>query len=108
MAITKKVIGRVPTYRGVYDDDKLYHMQNIVTYLGSAFISKIDNNRTVPCVVENNSFVLQDGWDFFADASLSYLLNESEIDIPESLFTYLKENNLLDTTKKYYVYEDEE
>lgn len=44
LTTTKKVIGRVPTHRGIYSDDKLYHIQNIVTYLGSAFISKVDNN----------------------------------------------------------------
>lgn len=108
MSTTKKVIGRIPIYRGKYNNDEMYHIQNIVTYLGSAFISKIDNNRTVPCIVENNRFVLQNGWDFFADASSSYLLNESEIDIPESTYIYLRDNGLLDITKKYYVYEDEE
>lgn len=76
MAMQRKIIGKLPVYRREYDSATVYGKYNIVTYLGSSFISVKDNNTSVPCVVSNGEFVLSDGWDFFSDNSSAYFLDE--------------------------------
>lgn len=107
MATTRKIIGSVPIFRGEYKSSVKYYKQNIVTYYDSAFISTVDENMSVPCVIENNAFSLQDGWDFFIDNSELYFFKESEIDLPQEEFDELKEQGLLDITKIYYTYEED-
>lgn len=107
MATTKKIIGQVPVYRGEYDISKTYSKHNIVTMLGSSFISLINENNNAPCSVENDSFVLGEGWGFFADASYSYLEQQREVDIPQEKFDAMMGAGTLDTTKEYYTYEEE-
>lgn len=106
MATTKKIIGSVPIYRGEYKHDEKYHKQNIVSYLGSAFISLSDENTLVPCIVEEQTFVLQPGWEFLIDNSESYFLKGKDIDLPQSEFDRWKEEGLLNITKNYYTYEE--
>lgn len=105
MATTKKIIGRVPVFRGEFVLGKTYYKHNIVTYLGSSFISLVDGNVRVPCSVVNNSFVLKKGWGFLADASYSYLKESSEVDISQEEFEALQESGQLDESKTYYIYE---
>lgn len=105
MATTKKIIGRVPVFRDEFVLGKTYYKHNIVTYLGSSFISLVDGNVRVPCSVVNNSFVLNEGWGFFADASYSYLKESSEVDISQEEFEALQESGQLDESKTYYIYE---
>ena len=105
MATTKKIIGKVPVYRGDFVLGKTYYKHNIVTYLGSSFISLVDENVSVPCSVVNNSFVLNEGWGFLADASYSYLKESSEVDISQEEFEALQESGQLDESKTYYIYE---
>lgn len=107
MATTKKIIGRVPVFRDEFVLGKTYYKHNIVTYLGSSFISLVDGNVRVPCSVVNNSFVLNEGWGFLADASYSYLKSLKEVDIPQEEFDAMMEAGTLDITKEYYTYEEE-
>ena len=76
MATQKRIIGKLPVYRGAYVEGMIYYRFNIVSYLGSSFISEIDENTEVPCRVEGEEFVLSAGWSFFADASESYFCKE--------------------------------
>lgn len=107
MATTKKIIGKVPMFRGEFVLGKTYYKQNIVTMLGSSFISLVDENVNVPCSVVDNSFVLGEGWGFLADASYSYLDKQKEVDIPQEEFDAMMNAGTLDTTKEYYTYEEE-
>lgn len=107
MATTKKIIGKVPTFRGEFVLGKTYYKQNIVTMLGSSFICLVDGNVNIPCSVVDDSFVLGEGWGFLADASYSYLEKEKEVDIPQNVFDAMMEAGTLDTTKEYYTYEEE-
>lgn len=77
MVTQKKIIGKLPVFRGEYKQGTVYARLNMVTYLGSNFISDIDNNGAVPCVVKDNAFELSDGWSFFADTSESYLQKQT-------------------------------
>ena len=106
MAITKKIIGSVPTSRGEYAEGTKYYKQNIVSYLGSAFISTMDENMSVPCVVQDGKFVLNEGWVFFVDNSEFYFYKDKEVDLPQSEFDERKEQGTLDITKDYYTYEE--
>lgn len=105
MATTKKIIGKVPVYRGEFKLGKTYSKHNIVTMLGSSFISLVDGNIHIPCSVVDGSFVLGEGWGFFADASYSYLKESSEVDISQEDFEALQESGQLDKSKTYYIYE---
>ena len=107
MATQKRTIGKLPVYRGGYVPGVAYSRLNIVTYLGSSFISLMDDNDSVPCVVENDAFVLSYGWDFFADASAAYLLEQRNVDLPQDEFDDRMEAGALDITKNYYTYEEE-
>lgn len=105
MATTKKIIGKVPTFRGEFVLGKTYYKQNIVTMLGSSFISLVDGNIHIPCSVVDGSFVLGEGWGFLADASYSYLKSLKEVDISQEEFDALQESGNLDPSKTYYIYE---
>ena len=105
MATTKKIIGKVPVYRGEFELGKTYSKHNIVTMLGSSFISLVDGNIHIPCSVVDGSFVLGEGWSFLADASYSYLKESSEVDISQEEFEALQESGQLDESKTYYIYE---
>ena len=94
-------------YRGEYEPGKAYSRLNIVSYLGSSFISLMDANDSVPCVVENDGFVLSYGWSFVADASAAYLWKQTEVDLPQSEFEARLEAGELDVTKRYYTYEED-
>lgn len=107
MATTKKIIGKVPVYRGDFVLGKTYYKHNIVTMLGSSFISLADENTNIPCNVVNDSFVLGEGWSFLADASYSYLKSIKEVDIPQEEFDAMMEAGTLDITKEYYTFEEE-
>lgn len=107
MATTKKIIGKVPVYRGEFVLGKTYYKQNIVTMLGSSFISLVDGNVNIPCSVVDGSFVLGEGWGFLADASYSYLEKQKEVDIPQEVFDAMMEAGTLDITKEYYTFEEE-
>lgn len=107
MATTKKIIGKVPVYRGEFVLGKPYYKHNIVTMLGSSFISLVDGNVNIPCSVVNASFVLGEGWSFLADASYSYLKSLKEVDIPQEEFDDMMSAGTLDITKDYYTYEEE-
>ena len=107
MATQKRTIGKLPVYREEFVPGTRYSRLNIVTYLGSAFISQTDDNEAVPCVVENDTFVLSYGWAFFADASASYLWKQTEVDLPQSEFEAMQEADALDITKRYYTYEED-
>ena len=106
MAITKKIIGSVPTTRGKYKEGEKYYKQNIVSYLGSAFISTIDENMSVPCVVQNGKFVLNEGWAYLVDNSEFYFYKDKEVDLTQDEFDRRKEEGSLDITKDYYTYEE--
>lgn len=107
MATQKRTIGKLPVYRGDYVEGTSYSRLNIVTYLGSAFISNVDGNTAVPCVVEGDEFVVSYGWAFFADASASYLRDQREVNMLQKDFDADKEAGLLEITKDYYTYEEE-
>ena len=106
MASTKKIIGSVPTLRGEYTEGIRYYKQNIVSYLGSAFVSTMNENTSVPCIIQDGKFVLQEGWDFFVDNSENYFFREKEVDLPQELFDQMREEGTLDITKDYYTYEE--
>ena len=106
MAMTKKIIGSVPTIRGEYKEGEKYYKQNIVSYLGSAFTSTIDGNMSVPCVVEDGKFVLNKGWAFLVDNSEFYFYKDKEVDLTQDEFDRRKEEGSLDITKVYYTYEE--
>lgn len=84
MATQKRTIGKLPVFRKEYKEGVSYSRLNIVTYLGSSFISDVDNNTSVPCVVEGKTFVLSTGWSFFADTSASYLYEQTIEDLVDN------------------------
>jgi hypothetical protein len=92
-------------YRGEFELGKNYSKHNIVTMLGSSFISLVDGNMNIPSSVVDNSFILGEGWGFFADASYAYLKERSEVDISQEEFEALQESGQLDESKTYYIYE---
>ena len=106
MATAKKIIGSVPTTRGEYKEGEEYYKQNIVSYLGSAFVSTMDENTSVPCIIQDGKFVLQEGWAFLVDNSETYFLKEKEVDLSQELFDQMREEGSLDITKDYYTYEE--
>lgn len=106
MATTKKIIGSVPTSRGEYTEGTKYYKQNIVSYLGSAFVCTMDENTSVPCIIQDGKFVLQEGWAFLVDNSEFYFYKDKEVDLPQSVFERMKEEGTLDTSKNYYTYEE--
>ena len=107
MATQKRTIGKLPVYREEYKEGVSYSRLNIVTYMGSSFISNLDGNTAVPCVVENGMFKVSYGWSFFADASAAYLWKQTEVDLPQEEFDAMKEAGELDVNKRYYTYEEE-
>lgn len=104
MATTKKLIGKVPVYRGQFVESKVYYMYNIVTYLGSSFICLEDNVTNFPCSIQNDKFIVDNKWSFFSDSSNSYLLPLKDVDISQTEFDDIPEEEL-DITKTYYIYE---
>lgn len=107
MATQKRTIGKLPVYKGGVVEGNSYSRLNIVTYLGSSFISQVDGNTAVPCVVDEDAFVLSYGWAFFADASAAYLWKQTEVDLPQEEFEAKLDAGELDATKRYYTYEEE-
>lgn len=106
MAKIQKTIGKVPVYRGHYQENKLYYLYNIVSYMGSSFVCVVDNTNTVPCIEQDGTLILSDDWDFFADASFGVkMINEREEDIEKSTFDQMKETGQLNPNKRYYIYE---
>ena len=107
MATQKRTIGKLPVYRGAYVSGMKYSRLNIVSYLGSSFISQLDDNGVVPCVVENDILKASEGWEFLADASFGVkLINDREEDIEKSVFEAKKENGELNPNKRYFIYEE--
>ena len=76
MATQKKIIGKLPVFRGEDNKDVVYYKHNIVTYLGSSFISTKDENMSAPCTVGDKEFILSSGWEFFSDSSEAYFMDE--------------------------------
>lgn len=106
MAKVQKTIGKVPVYRGSYDENKNYYLYNIVSYMGSSFVCVVDMTNVVPCIEQNGILILSEEWDFFADASFGVkLINEREEDIEKTIFDQMKENGQLNPNKRYYIYE---
>ena len=87
MATQKKIIGKLPVYRGEYNKDVVYYKQNIVTYLGSSFISTKDENMSLPCTVGDKEFILSSGWAFFSDSSEAYFMDERFDEMAEVVVT---------------------
>ena len=107
MALVRKSIGRVPVYRGEFSNGKEYYLYNIVSYMGSSFVSTIERNDGVPCKEVDGILVLADGWEFLSDASFGVkLINEREEDIEKSVFEAKKLNGELDPNKRYFIYEE--
>lgn len=98
---------KVPTFKNEFIQGFAYSRMDIVTYLGSSFISMVDSNMLVPCVVEGDTFKVSNGWSFFADASAAYLFGQTEVDLSQDEFNAMLEAGELDVTKRYYIYEEE-
>lgn len=87
MATQKKIIGKLPVFRGEYNKSVVYYKHNIVTYLGSSFISTKDENMSVPCSVGDKKFILSSGWAFFSDSSEAYFMDERFDEMAEVVVT---------------------
>lgn len=72
MATVKKTIGRLPVYKGDWVAGS-YSMLNQVTYLGSTFQSKIDNNTSQPATVVNNELQINSNWSVVSNGTAAYL-----------------------------------
>lgn len=96
MATQKKIIGKLPVFRGEYNKDVVYYKHNIVTYLGSSFISTKDENMSAPCTVGDKEFILSNGWEFFSDSSEAYFLDERFDEIAEVTVTTDDEDEVND------------
>jgi hypothetical protein len=55
------------------------------------FINTVNENTAVPCIIADNKFIVQEGWEFFVDNSETYFLKYKEIDLPQEEFDKLKE-----------------
>lgn len=107
MATVRKTIGRVPVYRGDYKSGTTYYMHNIVSYMGSSFVCVAESTTIIPCVESNGELVLNNGWNFLADASIgAKMLEAKEEDIQKEEFDAMKEAGTLDPNKRYYIYEE--
>lgn len=96
MATQKKIIGKLPVFRGEYNKDVVYYKHNIVTYLGSSFISTKDENMSAPCTVGDKEFILSNGWEFFSDSSEAYFMDERFDEMAEVTVTTDDEDEVND------------
>lgn len=71
MAITKQILGKVMiTNRGEYSSSRNYEILDVVSYNGSSYISKINDNATLPT---SNS------WQLIAQKGDTYEVSETDI-----------------------------
>lgn len=105
MATSKKIIGKVPVYRGEWKSGVIYYKHNIVSMLGSSFISLIDDNSNTPAQFNKGSYSVHDTWAFFADGSFNYVEKQSKEFIPQSEFDALRDAGQLETWKTYNTFE---
>lgn len=92
MATVKKTIGRLPVYKGDWVAGS-YSMLNQVTYLGSTFQSKIDNNTATPATVVNNALQVNANWSVVSNGTAAYLA-DSRLTSVESRATQLEQKSV--------------
>jgi len=68
MANQRKLIGKIPVYRGEWNSGNApYHKLNDVTLFGCTFRSKIDNNSYAPATIgEDGNIVINENWSLIA------------------------------------------
>lgn len=107
MATVKKIIGKVPVYRGEWTAGVEYLVHNIVSYMGSSFICKADNTNKAPATFSKGVYsVNSEYWDVMADGSYSYVSEASNELMTQEEFETLKGSGKLEEWKTYYTYED--
>lgn len=106
MATTKKIIGKVPVYRGDWQSGVIYYKHNMVSWLGSLFISLVDNNTQQPAIFDKGNYMVHSSWSFAADGSYSYVEKQSKKLIPQEEFDAMREAGELETWRTYHTYEE--
>ena len=89
MTVTKKLIGRLPILLGEYDSTKIYSKRQRVTFYGSEFESKVDNNSIAPATLNNGNLTINtNNWIIVSNGTEAFLAGEkvkhfNEEDNPE-------------------------
>lgn len=76
---TKKLIGRIPISKGEYVAGQKYNRLSQVFLYGSTYQSKVDDNTTVPAIIDSDGNVQHsntDKWLVVADGSSAYNAGE--------------------------------
>lgn len=78
MANQRKIIGRIPVYRGEWTiDNSPYHKLNDVTLYGCTFRSKIESNSYPPATIgSNGELVVNENWSLISSGYESEKINE--------------------------------
>lgn len=74
MATTKKVIGKIPVYKGEWTQGA-YSRLNQVSLLGSTFQSNKDNNTSKPADIVDGKLVVDVNWDIISNGTDAFLAN---------------------------------
>lgn len=96
----RKILGVLPNFLYDYDPTKVYNLLQQVTYLGSTFQSKCDNNNNIPCVIIDGVMQVHESWTVIARGS-DVGISHERLDNVEKLTSDLNvEVNNLDSDVK--------
>lgn len=98
----RKILGVLPNFLYDYDPTKVYNLLQQVTYLGSTFQSKCDNNNNIPCVIIDGVMQVHESWTVIARGS-DVGISHERLDNVEKVINDLNvEVNNLDTDVKSF------
>ena len=90
MANQRKLIGRLPVFKGEWSSLKTYNKLNEVTLYGSSFRSKIDGNTYKPAELNSSGtgMIVNENWYVVANGTDAYLAGEKIASIDGNTSTY--------------------
>lgn len=90
MANQRKLIGRLPVFKGEWSSSETYSKLNEVTLYGSSFRSKIDGNTYKPAELneEGTGMTVNENWYVVANGTDAYLAGEKIASIDGNTSTY--------------------
>ena len=90
MANQRKLIGRLPVFKGEWSSLETYNKLNEVTLYGSSFRSKIDGNTYKPAELneEGTGMTVNENWYVVANGTDAYLAGEKIASIDGNTSTY--------------------
>lgn len=90
MANQRKLIGRLPVFKGEWSSLETYNKLNEVTLYGSSFRSKIDGNTSKPAELnaQGTGMTVNENWYVVANGTDAYLAGEKIASIDGNTSTY--------------------